>query len=916
MEERVLSVAPSIVDPSPRTRPRPTREGLGLEHVYAPSDDGIDENLLIFLHGLGDTLAPFARLAKQLQLPQTATLILQAPDLIPFLEEGEEMYQWYTSFTQLGELIEHPNPLRGVQVVHRALEHLTSPTCGWPADRIHLFGFAQGGSVALESALRRPGGIKSVVSVGGGLVEVPTRAGPGAGTKVLYVGSSAGETGLSKGFSSVRVERMGGTEVRMPKGKDEWGVIMRFWSEVLERRGPEGEGIHRVLIGGRAARPLLALSRTGASRPHVVDHRGFVCGYCLGLEHGNALPCPDAEQASPHTLAPDHLHTAADTACLPPLDRQPFAFNRRSLAVIDERTSPRPTSPPQIPPPPPLSTYARIFARFRRHAPADHVPPTTTAQPTESKRPQPAAGPSTGPAIKPRKTLKKRGSQPISSTTAEPPPKPRTTSPVPRTASPLPAQRPKSPPPTPAPIPVPSPAPVPAPPPPPRRGRPRTGTVVSPTPTPKSTEMYRSQSPQPTKQSLKSWWKQFKLAQVPHKKDQDDLKNESLRYASVQISTADPNGELYVWGYIPVVVAKCGLFLKENATEVEGVFRINGSNRRMRELQTLFESPPRYGKDLNWKNESYTSHDVASVFRRYLTQMPEPVIPTEQYHSFRAALAKQPRDVSEIISTYRRLIKEMPRANQYLLLYVLDLLSVFARKADKNLMTESNLAVIFRPGIISHPAHEMQPQEHALSQEVLVFLIQHQDHFMLDPPTRHDSIMVSSNNSAGFSPGIERQGFIVPSDSDEEPPAGGWKLVERKNVNPAANLGRRRSLNSPVPVPVFTAEPESTVTTVDLPVGGASVGGGNVKRSRTLPTQRTTGDAGEVKAGEGKTKRRTKRLDTVGSVGSAAEAAGVLRQPTQDREKVKERREVMNLDTRRLRPPVRPRKKPGSSEWL
>ena len=31
---------------------------------------------------------------------------------------------------------------------------------------------------------------------------------------------------------------------------------------------------------------------------------------------------------------------------------------------------------------------------------------------------------------------------------------------------------------------------------------------------------------------------------------------ESLRYANVQISTANANGELYVWGYIPVVVAK------------------------------------------------------------------------------------------------------------------------------------------------------------------------------------------------------------------------------------------------------------------------------------------------------------------------------------------------------------------------
>lgn len=29
-----------------------------------------------------------------------------------------------------------------------------------------------------------------------------------------------------------------------------------------------------------------------------------------------------------------------------------------------------------------------------------------------------------------------------------------------------------------------------------------------------------------------------------------------------------------------------------------------------------------YGKDLDWKQENYTTHDAASVFRRYLTQMP------------------------------------------------------------------------------------------------------------------------------------------------------------------------------------------------------------------------------------------------------------------------------------------------------
>ena len=102
--------------------------------------------------------------------------------------------------------------------------------------------------------------------------------------------------------------------------------------------------------------------------------------------------------------------------------------------------------------------------------------------------------------------------------------------------------------------------------------------------------------PPPTKASLKSWWNHFVFAQRA-KKEAEEKKGESrvppqpfigssayrqggtyslnmpntatgqnvvfgkplkesLRYASVQISTANSNGELYVWGFIPVVVAK------------------------------------------------------------------------------------------------------------------------------------------------------------------------------------------------------------------------------------------------------------------------------------------------------------------------------------------------------------------------
>lgn len=107
--------------------------------------------------------------------------------------------------------------------------------------------------------------------------------------------------------------------------------------------------------------------------------------------------------------------------------------------------------------------------------------------------------------------------------------------------------------------------------------------------------------------------------------------------------------------YVPVVVAKCGLYLKDTATEVPGTFRVSGSAKRMKELQAVFDNGPKvgrwsclvrdlgeltdafgghaqYGKNLDWKKTSYTTHDVATILRRYLTQMPEPIVPHELYH--------------------------------------------------------------------------------------------------------------------------------------------------------------------------------------------------------------------------------------------------------------------------------------------
>ncbi|KDQ19368.1 hypothetical protein BOTBODRAFT_27952 [Botryobasidium botryosum FD-172 SS1] len=257
----VVGEAASPSTTSPRTKPVPQAPGIPVPFSYAASDDGTDENLLILLHGLGDTHLHFAKLGRQLRLPQTATLALRAPERIPFLYD-EEAFQWYESFDALGELLTRPNPTPALDLLGKVLAYLIRE-CSWSARQIHLFGFAQGGSVAAELGVRwwrehasdaEPGSVAlgSVVSVEGPLLSHPTLAQPSP-TPVLVFHHTAAQLppaalgSYRKGYGAVREAEVRGSG-GMPRSKEDWQEIMRFWSEVLGRR--QAGDLYEVLSGG------------------------------------------------------------------------------------------------------------------------------------------------------------------------------------------------------------------------------------------------------------------------------------------------------------------------------------------------------------------------------------------------------------------------------------------------------------------------------------------------------------------------------------------------------------------------------------------------------------------------------------------------------------------------------------------
>ena len=236
------------------------------------------------------------------------------------------------------------------------------------------------------------------------------------------------------------------------------------------------------------------------------------------------------------------------------------------------------------------------------------------------------------------------------------------------------------------------------------------------------------------------------------------------------------------------------------------------------------------------------------MLRRYFRELPEPIIPLDFYERLRGPLKnhqaqavgqiehQEPSvgefDLDNAIKTYQRLITELPPLNRQLLLYILDLLAVFASKSDVNLMNAPNLSAIFQPGVLSHPKDVMSPKEYRLSQDVLIFLIENQDHFIVgmqgtaaDEKTIQDiqdagNAQKAANAKSGVS--VARSASNASAGAESVRRGGGI----RRNVSVSSKRSRQ-SGNTPSPV---TPPPDSPY---------ASNKAGGVHRSNTVPSRKS-----------------------------------------------------------------------------
>ncbi|KAI1124514.1 alpha/beta-hydrolase [Nemania abortiva] len=229
-------------------------------------------SILILLHGLGDSEASFAAFAKNINLPGVLSISVRGISPLPPALLGlpdtdvagpTQHFHWgddLTLSTTTGDLDPDPGFSTAEELVlGRLVRDTLVGTCGWETNDILLFGFGQGGSLALglSSRLRtsekvvdvtegeRTTGIafKGAVSIGGQLPfsMIPTLTmRDKARTPVLVCHGRNSESldndaieVLNKEFVDVREVKWRKPDDGMPKNREEMLPIMQFFAERL-----------------------------------------------------------------------------------------------------------------------------------------------------------------------------------------------------------------------------------------------------------------------------------------------------------------------------------------------------------------------------------------------------------------------------------------------------------------------------------------------------------------------------------------------------------------------------------------------------------------------------------------------------------------------------------------------------------
>ncbi|KAI8929929.1 Rho GTPase activation protein [Entophlyctis helioformis] len=192
----------------------------------------------------------------------------------------------------------------------------------------------------------------------------------------------------------------------------------------------------------------------------------------------------------------------------------------------------------------------------------------------------------------------------------------------------------------------------------------------------------------------------------------------SIGYASV---TLDGSRK------VPTIVFECGEFLKANC-EKEGILRVSGNTARINILVNEFDIPPAYnGKQYFHEDKA---HDVAGCLKKYLRDLPEPLLTTALYQPFLKCIDIS--DDADRILALQLMLLLLPPEHLHTFEYLCSVLAHIASKSDVNKMTAANLAACIAPSLLWPAKGQVQtPREAEQSIQLVSLFVERSQDFVV-----------------------------------------------------------------------------------------------------------------------------------------------------------------------------------------
>lgn len=157
----------------------------------------------------------------------------------------------------------------------------------------------------------------------------------------------------------------------------------------------------------------------------------------------------------------------------------------------------------------------------------------------------------------------------------------------------------------------------------------------------------------------------------------------------------------------PRVLCDCMAFLRQNALNHEGLFRVPGQQDLVEHLRATYEQDD-HADVLNKAKPEI--NDVATLLKLFFRTLPEPLIANESYANMLGAVRRHHGSKGEMVRAVAEAAMRLPSPNRELLGMLLDFLRDVAAYSQINKMTPANLATCFAPSLLRAPEGH-SPQE-------------------------------------------------------------------------------------------------------------------------------------------------------------------------------------------------------------